>query len=86
MPLQVVQCVTGHPTVAVVMKHYFRPGRGDFRTAIFKAMPKMLADGGQRSVKEQLRVIVERTSARTWQQDGGRLLNMIAADNDPGFA
>jgi len=52
VPLQVVQCVTGHPTVAVVMKHYFRPGRGDFRTAIFKAMPKMLADGGQRSVME----------------------------------
>ena len=36
------------------MKHYFRPGREDFRAAILKAMPKMLADGrAQSSVKDQ---------------------------------
>jgi hypothetical protein len=53
VPLQVVQRVTGHRRVAVVMEHYFRPGREDFRTAIFRAMPDMLADGGQRSVEDE---------------------------------
>jgi hypothetical protein len=49
VPLELVQRVTGHRTVAVVMKHYFRPGREDFCAAIFKAMPKMLADAGGRN-------------------------------------
>jgi integrase len=44
VPLELVQRVTGHRTVEVVMKHYFRPGREDFRQAIMRAMPKMLAD------------------------------------------
>ena len=53
VPLELVQRVTGHRTVEVVMKHYFRPGREDFRAAILKAMPKMLADAnGRKSVKE----------------------------------
>lgn len=36
VPLDLVQRVTGHRTAEVVMKHYFRPGREDFRAAIFK--------------------------------------------------
>jgi hypothetical protein len=65
VPLELVQRVTGHRTVAVVMKHYFRPGREDLRTAIFKAVPKMLADGGQRSVKDEMRQIIEGVTPRT---------------------
>jgi hypothetical protein len=42
IPIELVQRVTGHRTVEVVMKHYFRPGREDFRAAILRAMPKML--------------------------------------------
>jgi len=59
------------------MKHYFRPGREDFRQVILKAMPRMLADGGRRSVKEEMRSILERTSARTWMRDSGRLLELL---------
>jgi hypothetical protein len=58
--------------VAVVLKHYFRPGREDFRTAIFKAMPKMLADGGQGSVKDEMRQIIEGMTPRTWTRDKER--------------
>jgi hypothetical protein len=43
VPLELVQRVTGHRTVEVVMKHYFRPGREDFRQVILKAMPTALA-------------------------------------------
>ena len=59
------------------MKHYFRPGREDFRQAILKAMPKMLADGGQRSVEDEMRAILQRTTAKTWKQDCGRLVNFL---------
>ena len=79
VPLELVQRVTGHRTAEVVMKHYFRPGREDFRAAIFRAMPKMLADGGQRSVKEEMRRIIEGMTARTWRRDRERLAELLGA-------
>jgi integrase len=42
VPLELVQRVTGHRTVAIVLKHYFRPGREDFRETIMAAMPELL--------------------------------------------
>jgi integrase len=78
VPLELVQRVTGHRTVEVVMKHYFRPGREDFRTVILKAMPKMLADAGaQKSAKEEMRAILRRTSARTWRRDSAKLSELL---------
>ena len=61
------------------MKHYFRPGREDFRAAIFRAMPKMLADGGQPSVKEEMLEIVEAMTAKTWKRDQARLAELLGA-------
>jgi len=48
VPMELVRRVTGHSTVDVVLKHYFRPGREAFRTALEAAMPHMLTDGGQK--------------------------------------
>jgi integrase len=45
VPMELVRRVTGHSTVDVVLKHYFRPGREAFRTALETAMPKMLTGG-----------------------------------------
>ena len=42
VPLELVQRVTGHRTVEIVLKHYFRPGRDDFRETIMSAMPELL--------------------------------------------
>jgi len=78
VPLELVQRVTGHRTVEVVMKHYFRPGREDFRTAIFKAMPKMLSDGGNRpSVKEEMRQALDAMTPKTCNSDRARLLGLL---------
>jgi hypothetical protein len=80
VPLELVQRVTGHRTVEVVIKHYFRPGREDFRQAIMKAMPKMLAEGGGRmSAKEEIRQFVECVTPKTWNRDKTRLLELLAA-------
>jgi integrase len=44
VPLEIVQRVTGHKTVDVVLKHYFRPGREDFRRTLEAAMPRLFTD------------------------------------------
>lgn len=48
VPMKLVTRVTGHHTVDVVLKHYFRPGREDFRKAIENAMPGMLVSAPAR--------------------------------------
>ncbi len=79
VPLELVQRVTGHRTVAVVLKHYFRPGREDFRAVLTKAMPKMLGDGGQKpSAKHEMNRILEGMTAKSWQADRERLLQLLA--------
>ena len=61
------------------MKHYFRPGREDFRTAILRAMPKMLADGPRpASLKEQMMAILDNMTAKTWKADSQRLRKLVA--------
>ena len=45
VPLELVQKVTGHKTAEIVLKHYFQPGREDFRKALNAAMPKLLTNG-----------------------------------------
>ncbi len=77
VPLELVQRVTGHRTVEVVMKHYFRPGREDFRQAILKAMPRMLGEGDAKPAKEQMRQIIEGMTAKTWKQDKAVLIGLL---------
>lgn len=79
VPLELVQRVTGHRTVQVVMKHYFRPGREDFKQVILKAMPKMLSDGGDKPAKEEILAIVQAMTPETCGRDRARLLELLAA-------
>jgi len=77
VPLEIVQKVTGHKTVDIVLKHYFKPGREDFRKALHSAMPKLLTNGVQ-NPKEQMREIIERMTAKTWRKDAARLHDVLA--------
>ena len=78
VPLELVQRVTGHKTVDVVLKHYFQPGREDFRRALQAAMPKLLTNGAK-TPKEQMLEILEATTAKTWKNDAARLRSLVAA-------
>ncbi len=51
--MELVRRVTGHSTVDVVLKHYFRPGKEAFKTALETAMPKMLTSGEQSDQKTE---------------------------------
>lgn len=44
IPLGLVQRVTGHKTVDVVLKHYFHPGREDFKRTLEAAMPRLFTE------------------------------------------
>jgi len=53
VPMELVRRVTGHSTVDVVLKHYFRPGKEAFKTALETAMPKMLTGGDPEDQKSK---------------------------------
>jgi integrase len=78
VPLELVQRVTGHRTVEVVMKHYFRPGREDFRAAIMKAMPRMLAEQRPGPIDTDAVAILRGMTAETWRRDREVLLRLLA--------
>ncbi len=42
VPVELVRRVTGHATVEVVLKHYFRPDREQFKAALTGALPEVL--------------------------------------------
>jgi len=80
VPLELVQKVTGHKTTDIVLKNYFQPGREAFRQALQTAMPKLLTNG-QKSPKDEMREILEAMTAKTWQRDQKRVLELLKAHN-----
>ncbi|MFH1968725.1 MAG: hypothetical protein ABIJ53_00225 [Verrucomicrobiota bacterium] len=77
MPEELVRRVTGHTAVDIVRKHYFKPGREDFRREFEKAMPRMLMNGAK-SRNEQLREIIEAMTPKTLKVDKARALGLLA--------
>jgi hypothetical protein len=76
VPLELVQRVTGHRTVAVVLKHYFRPGREDFRQALGKAMPQILGAGGRKNIKVEILNVLNGMTASTWEADRSMMVEL----------
>jgi hypothetical protein len=46
-----------------VLKHYFQPGREDFRKALETAMPKLLTNG-QKSPKDELLTLINKVTQK----------------------
>ena len=78
VPLELVQKVTGHQTAEIVLKHYFQPGRETFREALQTAMPKLLTNG-EKSPKEQLKDLIERTTAKAWKKNKAKIEELLKA-------
>ena len=91
VPLQLVQKVTGHRTTEIVLKHYFQPGREDFRRALTAAMPKLMTDetgpalaraaGGvgrdAEATLRRVREIAAGMTLKTWQADKARIVELV---------
>lgn len=65
VPMELVRRVTGHSTVNIVLKHYFRPGREDFREALESALPKTLTGRNtkRKSPSAQLRELIDQADS-----------------------
>jgi len=58
VPLEIVQKVTGHRTAGIVMRHYFQPGREDFRRTLAGKMPSLLVGGAPKEEPPSLKDIL----------------------------
>ncbi|MGC4074880.1 MAG: tyrosine-type recombinase/integrase [Nibricoccus sp.] len=79
VPLEIVKKVTGHRTAAIVMKHYFQPGREEFRRTLTNKLPSILGGGGTKALNNQeIAVHLKAMSGKTWKQIRDDLLKLIA--------
>lgn len=81
VPLEIVQKVTGHRTAAIVLKHYFQPGREDFRRSLTGKLPALI--GGKSEAKPldpvELREQLMAMKPRTWRKVRDALLARLPA-------
>ena len=66
LPMELVRRVSGHTTTDIVLKHYFKPGREDFRRAIQTAMPKMLTAGAKTRDEQMADILSSSTPSTAW--------------------
>ena len=59
-----------------MLTHYFQPGREDFRRTLQAAMPALLSKG-EPTRDEQMREILEKSTAKSWPKDRKRLLDLL---------
>lgn len=80
VPVELVRRVTGHATVEVVLKHYFRPDREQFKAALVGAMPKVLT-GKKTRVKpaEELAALAAKLAAGKASDADKERLRKLAA-------
>jgi integrase len=80
VPMELVRRVTGHATVDVVLKHYFKPGREQFRMALKGALPAVLTGGAKHlPPADELAALVEKIKAGTATAADKKRLRVVAA-------
>jgi integrase len=69
VPVNLVQKVTGHTTVEIVLKHYYRPGREDLKQELEKRLPAALTGTPVKAIaaKDSLRDKLTSMTADNWQ-------------------
>ena len=88
VPLEIVQKVTGHRTASIVMKHYFQPGREDFRRTLAGKMPSLLV-GGEAKVEppdsKEILAKLKAMTAETWTGIRDELVARFVASGPPAL-
>lgn len=80
VPVELVRRVTGHATVEVVLKHYFRPDRDQFKAALVDAMPKVLTGKSTRMKwRDELAALAKKVAEGTVTEKDGVRLRLLAA-------
>ena len=80
VPMELVRRVTGHATVEIVLKHYFRPGREQFKAILAGALPAVLT--GVKSEKltpaEELQSLSDKAKTGTLTDADRKRLHIVA--------
>jgi integrase len=75
VPIEIVQKVTGHRTASIVQKHYFQPGKEDFRRALAEKLPALVGGPSEEKISaEGIRTRLNKMSARNWRAIRSELL------------
>ncbi len=80
VPMEVARLVTGHKTVEVVLKHYFKPGREHLRTVLGDKLPDVLTGGKPAALPEHKGDRVKEIAAQfkgLTKADRARLAKML---------
>lgn len=84
VPLEIVQKVTGHRTTAIVLKHYFQPGREEFRRTLAGRLPALLGDRTAQFAESfnlgELRAKLTAMEASTWRHIRDELLTRLPVE------
>jgi integrase len=80
VPVELVRRVTGHATVEVVLKHYFRPDREQFRAALAAAMPEVLTgkESPMRPADELVALATKAAAGTATAKDKARMRKLVA--------
>lgn len=81
VPMELVRRVTGHSTVDVVLKHYFRPDREQFRATLAGAMPDVISGGSAKheTPADKLAELVAKIQAGTATEADKKQIRLLAA-------
>ncbi len=63
--MELVRRVTGHATVDIVLRHYFRPGREQFRDALAEKLPDVLTGETAGGPADNLVALAEKVTGGT---------------------
>ena len=83
VPLEIVQKVTGHRTAGIVMKHYFQPGREEFRRTLAGKLPILLGGGAGAKPLDSAEIKAQLTAMqpRTWKRIRDELLARLSPES-----
>ena len=81
--MEIVKRVIGDRTAEIVMKHYFRPGRAEFRQVLAANMPKALVGRSEPKMAQTISVAglrkrLEGMTAKNWRKVRDDLLKEVA--------
>ena len=81
VPMELVRRVTGHTTVDIVLRYYFRPGRDTFRAALTGALPAVLTGDKPKHLKpaDELAALAGKVAAGTMSVEDKSRLRKLAA-------
>ncbi len=79
VPMEMVRRVTGHRTADIVVKHYFQPGKEEFRKTLEAKLPALMGATTQKELSEKERLVLRLKSMnrQNWSKIRDQLLSEV---------